>query len=122
MKLTNEIKMIFRKLLIPFYDSEIKEGYAVISDVEYLLKNDTEALIYLPEIAKAIERILVIKPKKFIYTLEKNKFTPRKLVYIMCYNIAQEEIDAIDNYQISKRDGLKIIINVLKVEIEKLNS
>jgi hypothetical protein len=122
MKLTDEIKMIFRKLLIPFYDSEIKEGYAAISDVENLLKNDIEALIYWPEIAKSIERILVIKPKKFISTLEKNKFTPRKLVYIMCYNIAQEEIDAIDNYQISKRHGLTIIINVLKVEIEKLDS
>ena len=122
MNLINEFKFSFRKLLIPFYQSEIKEAYVALNEIERNLKMDINAYCIWPELANSIEKKIILNPKWFILTINKNNLAPRAAVYFWCFNKANDELLCTDMIQLSKRDGLQKALKFLSTEISKIKN
>ncbi len=120
MKLIDEFKMSFRKFLIPFYQSEIKEAYGAIYEIKRNMEKDINAYCEWPEISISIERKLILNPKWFINSITKNNLTPREAIFILCFNEAKDELACTDIIELSKRDGLKTVLEYLSLEISQI--
>jgi hypothetical protein len=118
MKLADEIKMALRKYILPFYDPSIKEAYCVIYELNRILEEKHfDSINYWKEISYKIERLLILKPDKFILKLNENSLSPRDQVYIFAANLAANELNYCDMIELSKRHSLKLIIEILQSKI-----
>lgn len=122
MKLIDEFKMSFRKFLIPFYQSEIKEAYGAIYEIKRNMEKDINAYCIWSEISINIERKLILNPKWFINSIYKNNLTPREATFLWCFNNAKEELAYTDKIELSKRDGLETALKYFSIEISKIKN
>lgn len=120
MNLIDEFKFSFRKFLIPFYQSEIKEACGAIDEIKRNMEKDINAYCIWPEISISIERKLILNPKWFINSITKNNITPKEAVLIWCFNKTKDELAYTDIIQLSKRDGLETVLEYLSLEISKV--
>lgn len=120
MELLNEFKLSFRKFLIPFYKSEIKEAYGTFHEIERTMAKDIDTYCVWPDISKNIERRLVLNPEWFINSIDKNNRTPREAIYLWCFNNAKDELAFCDMMQFSKIVGLETALEKLSLEISKM--
>lgn len=120
MNLIDEFKFSFRKFLIPFYQSEIKEAYGAITEIKRNMEKDINAYCIWPEISIDIERKLILNPKWFINSITKNNLSPSEAVFIWCFNKAKDELAYTDIIQLSKIDGLETVLEYLSLEISKI--
>ena len=109
MKVKNELKMALKNLLMPFYQREIKEAFGVLYEIKRNLEKDIDSYCIYPLITDQIERTLIVNQKSFLESLKKSEKSPRELVFLWCYNIAQSEIEMLDIIEMSKRNGLQIV-------------
>jgi hypothetical protein len=120
MNLINEFKMSFRKYLVPFYQSEIKEAYGTIYEINRNIEKDINAYCIWPLISNKIESKLILNPKWFIKSIEKNNLTPREAIFLMCFNYAKDELAITDIFELSKRDGLETAMEFFSIETSKI--
>lgn len=122
MNLINEFKLSFSKFLFPFYQSEIKEAYGAFHEIKRNMEKDINAYCIWPEISNNIEKKLILNPKWFINSIDKNNLTPREAVYLWCFNNAKDELVCTDMIELSKRDGLQTALEFLSIEISKIKN
>jgi hypothetical protein len=122
MNLISELKMSLRKFLIPFYQSEIKEAYGTFHEIERIMAKKINTYCVWPDISHNIERKLILNPKWFINSINKNKLTPREAVYVWCFNNAKDELACADMIQFSKIDGLETALEFLSIETSKIKN
>jgi hypothetical protein len=120
MKVKNELKMALKNLLMPFYQREIKEAFGVLYEIKRNLEKDIDSYCIYPLITDQIERTLIVNQKSFLESLKKSEKSPRELVFLWCYNIAQSEIEMLDIIEMSKRNGLQIATGFLSKELAKM--
>lgn len=121
MSLINGFKMIFRNYLIRFYKNEIKEAYIAFYEIKEIIRGKSlEAASVWPIISDNIERILILEPKTFISTIEKDKRSPRELVYLWCLNNAHKELQYCDNMSFQS-SYVKIAIKILSNELNNIS-
>lgn len=122
MNLINVIKLYFRRFLVPYYHSEIKEAFLTFNEIKENLEKGFDTYGIWPLVSRNVEKRIILNPKGFISTITKKNLTPREAVYNMCYNNTNDELDCTDTHELYKRKGLQLALKFLSAEIDKVNN
>lgn len=122
MNLKNNIKYLFRKQLLHTFESEIQEALVTLNEVKIIIENDFDTIGIWDIVSFQVEKTIILKSSWFIDSVNQKNKKPAELIYLWLFNNARRELDITDDFEISKKIGLKKVIELMSNKLSPINN
>lgn len=118
----DDLKMLFKGVIVHFAPSEIKEAYGTIYEIDREISEDWDAHFAWRSVRNSIEEYLVLRQEKIVKKINDDKMSARELIFNMAYNISAEEIEVLSCDSMSRVGSrMRGFENLNKYVTKKIN-